>query len=98
KNDLDRLEKRSVINQMSFNVSKCKVMHVCKRNAKNEYRLMGQIITKTKEEKDLGVYFSESFNPSSNCNKASKSANKIVGMIRRNTVNRSSEVGPCESH
>jgi len=90
-NDLDKLERWSVSNQMPFNVSKCKVMHVGRRNSRMEYRLMGEIIAQTTDEKDLGVYFSESFKPSLNCNKASKSANKIVGMIKRNIINRSSE-------
>jgi len=90
-NDLNKLEKWSFLNQMPFNVSKCKVMHVGKKNANREYYLMGQTITQTTDEKDLGVYFSEDFRPSFNCNKASKSANKIVGMIKRNIINRSSE-------
>jgi len=90
-NDLDKLEKWSVVNQMPFNVSKCKVMHLGKKNVNFKYRLLGQTITRTTDEKDLGVYFSENFTPSFNCNKASKSANKVVGMIKRNIVNRSSE-------
>ena len=72
-------------------MSQCKVMHLGKRNIKNEYSLMGHIITTTKGEKDLGVYFCESFKPSSNWKSVSKSDNKIVRMIRRNIVNRSSE-------
>jgi len=55
--DLDTLGEWSVINQMPFNVSKCKVMHIGKKNVKADYSLMGQVITKTSEEKDLGVVF-----------------------------------------
>src|SRR3954468_20356342 len=58
----------------------------------NEYRLMGQVIPVTREEKDLGVFFLILSNQvRMNCNKDSKTANKISGMIRRNITNRSSE-------
>ena len=88
--DLDILGEWSIRNKMPFNVGKCKVMHVGK-NENFEYRLLGQKIQNTIEEKDLGVFFSNTFKPGLNCDKASKSANKIVGMIRRNIANRSSE-------
>ena len=88
--DLDILGEWSIRNKMPFNVGKCKVMHVGK-NENFEYRLLGQKIQNTIEEKDLGVFFSNTFKPGLNCDKASKSANKIVGMLRRNIANRSSE-------
>ena len=62
-----------------------------KMKKKFEYRILGNKIQSTTEEKDLGVFFSNTFKPGLNCDKASKSANKIVGMIRRNITNRSSE-------
>jgi hypothetical protein len=89
--DLDKLGEWSQRNQMPFNVKKCKVMHVGKRNNKSDYFLMGETIPKTSEEKDLGVHFSDSFKPSLNCNMVSKSANKVVGMIRRNISNKGME-------
>src|ERR1700759_4303979 len=55
--DLDTLGEWSEINQMPFNVDKYKVMHVGKKNIKVDYKLMGREITKTSEEKDLGVFF-----------------------------------------
>jgi len=76
---------------MPFNVSKCKVMHIGKKNVKADYSLMGQVITKTSEEKDLGVVFSDTFKLGYNCNKASKTCNKIIGLIRRNISIRSAE-------
>jgi hypothetical protein len=89
--DLDILGEWSTRNQMPFNIGKCKVMHVGKKNIKSDYKLTDQVLSKTTEEKDLGVFFSENFKPSFNCNKASKSANKIVGMIRRNIDCKSAE-------
>lgn len=52
---------------------------------------MNQVIPSTEEEKDLGVFFSKSFKNNLNCNTASKSANKIMGLIRRNISDRSKE-------
>src|SRR2546425_13216891 len=76
---------------MPFNVNKCKVMHVGRKNEKVYYTLMGTKIPKDVEEKDLGVHFSENFKPNLNCDKASKAANKLVGLIKRNISNRGAE-------
>src|SRR6266516_3753228 len=59
-------------------------MHIGKNNEKIDYKLMGSILSKTTEEKDLGVFVSENFKPTLNCNKCSKAANRVVGLIRRN--------------
>jgi len=89
--DLNRICLWSEINLMPFNISKCRVMHLGNRNQKAEYDLLGQRIVETKEEKDLGVIFSDTFKPTTNCGKASKAANKIVGLIRRNIINKTEE-------
>ena len=89
--DLDILGDWSSLNGMPFNVNKCKVLHVGRKNVSADYTLMGVTIPMATEEKDLGVFFSNKFKPSFNCNKASKAANKIVGLIRRNITNKVSE-------
>ena len=43
------------------------------------------------EEKDLGIFVTNNFKPSLNCDKASKSANKVIGLIRRNIINKNEE-------
>jgi len=88
--DLNKLGEWSVKNQMPFNVNKCKVLHIGKTNIKADYILMGETIPSTKDEKDLGVFFDENYKPTFNCNKSSKSASKIVGMIKRNITSRNS--------
>ena len=90
-NDLDTLGQWSNINQMPFNINKCKVMHIGRKNLKWDYKLNNQVIASTSEEKDLGVYIAENFKPSLNCSKASKAANKIIGLIKRNISDRSAE-------
>ena len=80
--DLKTLGSWSEDNKMPFNFIKCRVMHILSKNLKTEYRPLGQVILETKEEKDLGVIFRDAFKPTTNCNKASKAANKIVDLIR----------------
>ncbi len=40
---------------MSFNLAKCKVMHVGIHNPSNEYFIRGVRLEETKEERDIGV-------------------------------------------
>ena len=90
-NDITTLEKWSVRNKMPFNVAKTKVLHLGRKNGKHNYSLMGTVLNVTKEEKDLGVTFNESFSPSINCIKVSKASNIVIGLIKRNINNRSKE-------
>ena len=59
--DLDKLSSWSGKNHMPFNVDKCKVMHIGKNNANATYKLLGKDVQVTREEKDLGVVFTEKF-------------------------------------
>src|SRR5206468_4226914 len=74
-----------------FNVSKCKVMHIGEKNIKYKYKIMGQELLETTEEKDLGVFFTDTYKSSTNCNKVGKKANKTIGLIRRYITNKGAE-------
>ena len=74
--------------QMSFNASKCKVMHFGKNNHEYDYTTGGyvpggQILEKSTEEKDVGVMVSNSLKPRAQCAKAAKKANQVLSQMSR---------------
>jgi len=52
--DLDRLERWACENLVKYNKAKCKVLHMGQGNPKQKYRLGGERIRSSPEEKDLG--------------------------------------------
>ena len=69
---------------MHFNVDKCSVMHCGFQNKKKNYKLYGNILRKTTCEKDLGILVNPDMKFKDQVSAASKKANKILGMIKRN--------------
>ena len=68
--------------QMLFNVDKCKIMHFGYNNPNNIF-LLGHILETVDEEKDLGVMIRKDLKASSQRVKIVKTANQILGMIKR---------------
>ena len=89
--DLKTLEVWSDVNEMPFNISKCKVLHIGKKNLREIYKLKNKEIDEVVEEKDLGVWVTESMKPALNCDRVRKAANKIIGLINRNIINKTKE-------
>jgi len=57
---------------ISFNISKCKIMHVGKNNPCYEYTMRGVNLRVTEEERDLGVVITKNLKSSERCSKAAE--------------------------
>ena len=82
--DLQQLMNWSDTWQMPFNKSKC--------NQQYTYQMGNQILVTEKEEKDLGVIFSEDLKPTRQCQQAHSKASKVLGMIGRTITYKNREV------
>ena len=58
--------------QMLFNLEKCSIMHVEKRNQELSYKMLGKVLKVSEKERDLGVIMHRSSQPSRQCAEASK--------------------------
>jgi len=86
--DLRRMFRWSQDWQMLFNLEKCSVMHMGKRNNESSYEMGGKVLKVSEEERDLGVVMHKSAKPSRQCAEAAKKGNSTLGMIRRTIVTR----------
>jgi hypothetical protein len=64
---------------MSFNLDKCKIMHVGRSNPGYEYRMDGVALKVVEEETDVGVIVQENLKPHKQCQ---KSANTAMGVLK----------------
>ena len=68
--------------KMEFNVDKCKIMHLGKKNPKNIYNMNGINLDATLKEKDLGVLIDCNLDFGSHIKEIVGRANRMLGMIR----------------
>jgi len=81
--DLEVVEDWSATWQMQFNTAKCKVMHVGHNNKKYYYLMNGHMLDSVLEERDLRILITADLKPSTQCQAAYSTANKVLGMISR---------------
>ena len=81
-NDLKELHKWATKWKMSFNVNKCKIMHLGYGNAKQEYNLDGTVLVETMEEKDLGVLIDNDLKFSRHVRGIVARANRMIGLMK----------------
>lgn len=84
--DLKSLESWEKLWDMSFNPSKCQVIHVTRRKDPFEtvYHLHGCILESVPSSKYLGVTISEDLRWTDHINNISKKANQTLGFLKRN--------------
>ena len=80
--DLNELQKWADKWKMSFNVNKCKIMHLGYDNGKHEYNLNGTTLMETTEEKDLGVLIDKDLKFTSHIKSIVAKANRMIGLIK----------------
>ena len=69
--------------QMSFNVGKCKILHLGNNNPQFVYNMEGVTLNVTSNQKDLGVFVNQSAKPSLQVSKAAQKANQVLGRLLR---------------
>ena len=90
--DLDTLVSWANEWQMSFNVSKCAVLHIGHNNPCHRYSMNGEIVGAVNRQRDLGILVSKDLKWEHQVNASYAKANRMLGLISRNFTYRSKEI------
>jgi hypothetical protein len=67
-------------------------MHIARENKKYRYYMNGQELEAVREEKDLGVMFTDDLKSSKQCAQAYTKANRVLGMTNRTITYKSTDI------
>jgi len=81
--DLKELESWSQKWQISFNISKCKSMHIGRANPQFVYTLNNKPVQQVHEERDFGILFDDQLKFHANTAQVVSKANRILALINR---------------
>ena len=82
-NDLNKILEWSNKWGMQFNVDKCSVLNIGNKNINYSYKIGGNKISKSLEQKDIGVLIDNKLKFHKQTIEATNKANKILGFISR---------------
>ena len=85
--DLDAVINWSTRWQLPFNETKCKSLHIGKKNHCQPYKMNGYTLEQVTEEKDLGIIIDNELKFHKHTAMAIKKANRILGLIKKSFVN-----------
>ncbi|XP_065561312.1 uncharacterized protein LOC136027777 [Artemia franciscana] len=91
-NDLDLLTVWAKSWLLTFNVSKCHVLHFGHKNINTTYSLYGQLLSPVFEECDLGVIVDNDLKFSTHAKKAAASVSSSLGLIKRTISSHSPKI------
>ncbi|KYO40735.1 hypothetical protein Y1Q_0012232 [Alligator mississippiensis] len=77
---------------MGFNIDKCRVLHLGRKNQQHTYRLGNSLLISTEAEKDFGVIIDSKMNMGHQFGDAVRKANRTLSCIHRCIMIRSKEV------
>ena len=81
--DIQHLERWSLMWQLPFNISKCKVLHIGHRNPRCSYKMFNQTLACSDEERDLGVLVDGTLRFHRQASAAAAKGNQMLGIVRR---------------
>lgn len=81
---LDKLVEWAEKWAMSYNLKKCKILHVGTSNPGYRYVMAGQELQVVEEEKDIGILVHKSLKPAKNCQKAAAMAGVVLRQVTKN--------------
>ena len=77
---------------MPFNMEKCRVIHIGKKNINYNYKMNGITLKSTDSYKDLGIIISDNLKVEKQCKEACRKANMVLGFINRNFKYKSKDI------